>query len=94
MAILIWGVAYPVFAEQSNDAAKMAEAVEEAGDGKILCEVQNNARTIMCVANASVSDANQIASQIVFAAQIYDVDLFGWRLVLVTPDDYIIRRDF
>ena len=60
----------------------------------MICEPQHNAQTIMCVANALDSEASKIASSIVLMAQAYDIDLVGWKLVLVTPNDWVVTRHF
>lgn len=69
-------------------------AIEKSSAGSIICEPRRNARVISCIVNATPSGADRLAAMIVYVAQVEDVDLRGWRITLVTPDDYVVTRAF
>ena len=82
------------FGSQASDAAKVADAFEQAAGGGATCSPRYNSRTIMCIVNASDREADKIARGMVLIVSAYDVNLSGWKLTLVTLNDYVVTQRF
>ena len=48
----------------------------------------------MCIVNAVPTEADKLARGIVFQVNAMNIDMSGWKLTLVTPDDYVVSRQF
>ena len=95
-AALFFATAFssPVYASQAGDAAKVADAFETAAGGSGTCSTRNNSKTIICIVNASDREADKIARGMVLTTNTMNVNLRGWRLTLVTLNDYVVSQNF
>ena len=82
------------YADGAENAGKMAQVIERSADGRAVCSVQRNSRTILCVMRTSDGEADKIARGIVYSANSMDVNLNGWKVTIVTPNDYVVSQRF
>ena len=78
----------------ADDAKKVATAFERAAEGSAVCDAKRNSQTILCIVNTSDAEADKMALGVVLLANSLDVNLGGWKVTLVTPNDYVVSRDF
>ena len=81
-----------VSAGETNAVERFVKAIEVAASGSIICTPRNNALGILCIANTTGSEAEKIVLGIVHMANLYDVGLHGWKITMVTQEDYVITR--
>ena len=75
-------------------AERFANAMNAAGDGKVLCSAKNQSKTILCIVNASDNELSKIVAGAVFQANAMDIPLSGWKLTMVNRNDYVVSRHF
>ena len=84
----------PTHAGTEENAEKIAQAFQQAAGGSAVCSVKRSSRTILCVVRTSDSEADKLARGIVYTANAQDVDLSGWKVTIVTPNDYVVSKRF
>ena len=78
----------------TEDAAKIAQSFEQSAGGGAVCSVKRNSRTILCSVHTSDSEADKLARGIVYTTNAMDIDLSGWKITIVTPNDYVVSQRF
>ena len=81
-------------ADGTQAATTFSDAIEEAFAGRILCEPRHRMKVIICAANTTAAEADKLVKMFVFMGQAYDVGLYGWKITLVTVDDYVVTHGF
>ena len=94
VGLLAATVSSATYSSQASDAAIIADAFEQAAGGSANSSTRQNSQTIMCIVNASNREADKIARGMVLAVNAYDVNLTGWKLTLVTLNDYVVTQRF
>ena len=84
-AVLVAGAA-------GADGRTVAEILNNM-DG-LTCQAKTKSKTVLCVVNTTPSEADKMATGIVFQVNAMDIDMEGWKLTLVTPSDYMVTRRF
>ena len=91
--LCLMSVLIPVHAG-TEDAEKIAQSFEQSAGGGAVCSVKRNSRTILCVVRTSESQANKLARGIVYTTNAMDIDLSGWKITIITPNDYLVSQRF
>lgn len=78
----------------TEDAAKIARSFEQSTGGRAICSVKRNSRTILCLVHTSDREADKLARGIVYTTNAMDIDLSGWKITIVTPNDYVVSQRF
>lgn len=87
LALVVLAVS-PSFAEGRN-VAEILNGMEG-----LVCEAKEKSKTVLCVVNTTPTEADKLATGIVFQINAMDIDMVGWKLTLVTPDDYVVTKRF
>ena len=79
---------------ENKDAKTIAQLIQSVLEGKAVCEAKQASKTILCIVNASDVEADKLVTGIVHLTNAQDVPITGWKLTLVTPNDYVVSRRF
>ena len=90
---LLAAISVSAVAGNDADARFLSRVVERSLDGAV-CKPQSRSKVIMCLVHATNGAADAMAGQIVLAAHTNDLDLSGWRITVVTLNDYVVTRRF
>ena len=93
LAFAVATAARPAVAAESN-ANAVTKALNTILEGRGICRGKDRSKTVMCIVNAVPTEADKLARGIVFQVNAMNIDMSGWKLTLVTPDDYVVSRQF
>ena len=79
---------------KAGNAAGVAKAFEDAAQGSARCVVRQGVKAVVCAVRTSDSEADKLVRGIVSLAKRTEVDLRGWKVTLVTHNDYVVTRRF
>ncbi len=77
-----------------DDAKKVASAFQKSAQSGAVCRVKKETATIACAVNASDADADKLAHGFVRTVKAQGIRLTGWKVTLVTPNDYVVSQRF
>lgn len=86
-------LSFSAVAGSDSDAKALARVIEEAMD-KAFCMPYSRSKIIMCLVNAPDRLVDAMVQRIVLSAQVADLDLSGWKITMITVNDYVVTREF
>ena len=94
-AVALLAFSMPSLADPSSSTVrKVVDSLNAVFDGHGECSALDGSRTIMCVVNTSPGEADKFARGIVFTVNSQNIDMNGWKVTVVTFDDYVVSLRF
>ena len=91
-AVATAATAHAVAAE--SNAVAVVKALNTILEGRGICRGKERSKIVMCIVNAVPTEADKLGRGIVFQVNAMNINMSGWKLTLVTPDDYVVSRQF